>query len=338
MKVCAWSAPHNTRTHLLDALARGAEASGATVESGDLFRDVNHRVIRQYDAHLVYSRMYNFAGRVIDKCRHLGKPVLVIDSGWIRRGEYYAVGLGGINYEADFKNANSPADRFDRLGVEIKPWREGGEYVLLCGQRRIDITLPCDPWQWASVMRDVVRSVTDLPILYRPYPSEPKVYARIDGTLPSRGSLEDDLAGAAMLVTHTSNVVVQALLDGIPCVTTGKGVADRVVSIGLKPEPEPPLPAWARGKAALIRHVLDAPRHTLPDRVPFFNDLAYAQWTKDEMESGLPFRRLMGIEEPTKAEPITEEQSTAVSLYGDEILEMAEEEYGDRHEVLLPRR
>jgi len=326
MRVCSWDNPKHARISLLEALARGAEASGATVESGDLFRNINHRIIRQYDAHLVYSRMYNFADRVIDKCRHLGKPVLVIDSGYIRRGEYYAVGLGGINYEADFKNANSPADRFNALGVEIKPWREGGEYVLLCGQRVIDITLPCKPPQWAAVMRDVVRSVTDLPILYRPYPSEPKVYSRIDGTLPSRGSLEDDLADAALLVTHTSNVVIQALLEGIPCVTTGKGVADRVVSIGLKPEPEPPLPTWARGKAALIRHVLDAPRHTLPDRVPFFHDLAYAQWTKDEMESGLPFRRLMGIEEPRKPEPITEEHSTDISLYGDELLEMVDDD------------
>lgn len=329
MRVCSWGIPSNARTHLLDALARGAQASGAVVENRDLFRDVNHRTIRQYDAHLVYSRMYNFADRVIDKCRHLGKPVLVIDSGYIRRGEYYAVGLGGINAEADFKNAGSPPDRFNALGVEIKPWRDGGEYVLLCGQRQIDITLPCPPPQWAAVMRDVIRSVTDLPILYRPYPSEPAVHARIAGALPSRGSLEDDLAGAAMLVTHTSNVVVQALLDGIPCVTTGKGVADRVVSIRLKPEPEPPLPAWARGKAALIRHVLDAPRHTLPDRVPFFHDLAYAQWTEDEMKSGIPFRRLMGIEEPKEPEPITEKQSPAVSLYGDDILEMADDEIID---------
>lgn len=326
MKVCAWSAPHNTRTHLLDALARGAEASGAVVETRDLFREINNRVIRRADAHLVYSRMYNFADKVINKCNYLGKPVLVIDSGYVRRGEYYAVGLGGINYEADFKNANSPADRFARLGVEIKPWREGGEYVLLCGQRAIDITLPCKPPQWAAVMRDVIRSVTDLPILYRPYPSEPKVYARIDGALPSRGSLEDDLAGAALLVTHTSNVVINALLDGIPCVTSGHGVAERVVTIGLKPEPEALFPAWARGKAVLIRHVLDAPRHTLPDRVPFFNDLAYAQWTKDEMESGLPFRRLMGIEEPRKPEPIAEEHTTDISLYGDELLEMVDDD------------
>ena len=333
MKVCAWSAPHNTRTHLLDALARGAEASGAVVETRDLFREINNRVIRRADAHLVYSRMYNFADKVINKCNYLGKPVLVIDSGYVRRGEYYAVGLGGINYEADFKNSNSPADRFNALGVEIKPWREGGEYVLLCGQRAIDITLPCRPCKWAAVMRDVVRSVTDLPILYRPYPSEPAAYARIGGALPSRGSLEDDLAGAALLVTHTSNVVVQALLDGIPCVTTGKSVADRVVSIGLKPEPEPPLPAWARGKAALIRHMQDAPRHTLPDRTQFFHDLAYAQWTKDEMESGIPFRRLMGIEEPKEAEPIIEEQSPAISLYGDELLEMADDEVIEDEQV-----
>ena len=333
MRVCSWDNPKHARISLLEALSAGAQASGAVVDSRDLFRDVNHRIIRQYDAHLVYSRMYNFADRVIAKCRHLGKPVLVIDSGYIRRGEYYAVGLGGINAEADFKNAGSPPDRFNALGVEIKPWREGGEYVLLCGQRRIDITLPCPPQEWAIVMRDVVRSVTGLPILYRPYPSEPACHARIDGALPSRGSLEDDLADAALLVTHTSNVVINALLDGIPCVTSGHGVAERVVTIGLKPETEALFPAWARGKAALIQHVLDAPRHTLPDRVPFFHDLAYAQWTKDEMESGLPFRRLMGIEEPTKAEPITEEQSPAVSLYGDDILEMADDEVIDDEQV-----
>ncbi len=326
MRIAAWDNPKNARIHLLDALARGAQACGAVVESRDLFRDVNHRVIRQYDAHLVYSRMYNFADRVIGKCRHLGKPVLVIDSGWIRRGEYYAVGLGGINAEADFKNLGSPPDRFRAMGVDIHPWIEGGEYVLLCGQRAIDITLPCDPWQWAHVMRDVVRSVTDLPILYRPHPAEPAAYARVEGTLPSRGALADDLAGAALLVTHTSNVVIDALLYGVPCVTTGKSVADPIVTIGLKPEPEPPLPAWARGKAAIIQHVLHAQRHTLPEREQFFKNLAYAQWTENEMESGIPFRRLMELEEPKELEPIAEDDTPAISLYGDELLEMADGE------------
>ena len=93
------------------------------------------------------------------------------------------------------------------------------------------------------------------------------------------------------------------------------------------------LPAWARGKAALIRHVLDAPRHTLPDRTPFFHDLAYAQWTEDEMKSGLPFRRLMGIEPEPEAEPITEKQPAAISLYGDDILEMADDEVIDDEQV-----
>lgn len=282
MRVCLWQ---NGANNILDLFAIGIERSGGSVERHDPLAVRHHQmagVIRGYDCHVVWSGMYNFSDQIIAHCRHNKKPVFVLDHGWMNRGEYYHAGLNGLNGQADFKNENSSPDRFESLGIELKPWREEGKHILLCGQLSGDITLPCDRKEWAKQVIKRVEGLTDLPIVYRPHPGD-KNRKPIEGCTFSKSDLETDLSEAACMITHTSNTVINALVEGVPVFTTGKSIA------------YPIIPDFEDFALFLKKSGIYYGSIIQQSREQFFNNLAYAQWNQDEIEQGIPFRRLMGL-------------------------------------------
>ena len=81
------------------------------------------------------------------------KPVIVFESATFRRNikvgdpnYYYRIGLNDYTYDKGiFKNKNSSPDRWKMIqeeqGIEIKPWRSTGRYILLCLQNPTDTSL-----------------------------------------------------------------------------------------------------------------------------------------------------------------------------------------------------
>src|SRR5690606_13462346 len=49
--------------------------------------------------------------------RHKGKPLLVIERGFVQRERYYSVGWNGINGKADFVNEDVDEKRWKALGT-----------------------------------------------------------------------------------------------------------------------------------------------------------------------------------------------------------------------------
>lgn len=288
MKVAVYQRPTpNKAKPILEAFGEGIAHSGGSVDWIDPLEPLTKAGILSFDCHVVYSATYQNSDKIIALCKRLDRPVIVIDSGYIRRGEYYAVGLGGINGQADFKNDNSPADRFEALHLDLSnDSREGRWYILLAGQHPLDLA-PRSPLDWAQAAFARVREHTDLPVVYRPHPSDDR-NPGIEGVLRSRRTVEEDLAGALALVTHTSNLVVDGLLAGIPVFTTGKSVAAPVTLQDFE-------------ELAFVDCWENASQK--PFIQQFLHGLAYAQWTLDEMRDGLPFRRLMGLEPWQKIEP-----------------------------------
>lgn len=301
MKARLWQRPndYNGAATVFSAMEEGIVASGHEVEYLDpLAQPITPRLMQSADVHVCYSYQYRRSNQIVESCefnkpnrRLFPRPVIVIDSAWLYRSEYRAVGLGGINGDAEFKNAGSPPDRFENLGIEIKPWKTGGSYILIASNSKHDINLPCDRIVWAEkVVKTIQKHCPDTRIVYRPFPGD-KRNPGVQGTeLSINRSLEEDLAGAAALVTHTSNVVVDALLAGVPIFTTGKSVADCLAFRDLR---------------QIGEIVMGGRASESGERERFFYNLAYAQWTLDEMRQGIPFRRLMGIEsqEPVKEKP-----------------------------------
>lgn len=201
-----------------------------------------------------------------------GGPCVVIDSGYIRRGEekdsYYAVGLNGLNGRADFKNQGMPPDRWKALGVDMKPWREG-KTVLVCGQVPWDASVQnINIIGWCQEVVNELRRHTDRRIVFRPHP---RAKVSVEGAENSARSLEEDLAEAHACVTWNSNAGVDAALAGVPVFAFDAG------SMVLR----------------LANHHLECIENPMtPDRTGWANDIAYAQWTPTEIAEGKCWRHL----------------------------------------------
>jgi len=212
-------------------------------------------------------------GEVIRRQREAGKDVVVIDSGYLKRGggadSYYMVGLNGLNGRADFRNKNMPYDRFKALGIEVKP-RQEGKHILLCGQVPWDASVDhIDMAAWLDNAVAEINRVTDRPIVFRPHPKYPN--AIVGGCAHSMESLEDDLKNCHAVVTFSSNTAVEAAIQGIPVFAFDEGSMALPVANT----------KWAKLKDPC-----------LPDRTQWLNNLAYCQWTPEEMSKGLPWKHL----------------------------------------------
>ena len=103
---------------------------------------------------------------------HRDKPLIVIETPLLGRTitdkhDYHRVGLNHfMRGLTDFKNENSPSDRFEKLGLKIKPWRKKGDHVLIVGQNMNDASLfGIDFSLWVKNTIQHLRRHTDRPIV-----------------------------------------------------------------------------------------------------------------------------------------------------------------------------
>ena len=211
-------------------------------------------------------------GHVVHEQKKHGLDTIIIETGYLNRGagahHHYAVGLNGLNGRADFKNKNSPGDRAAQF--KVKPWRENGNHILVCGQVPWDASVDhIDFQKWAQHIVEVTNGLTDRPIIYRSHPlgKTPAPF----GSRPSQNYwLEDDLKDCWCVVTFNSNSGVDAIMAGVPAVAMDEGSMILPVSTTISQ--------------------INAP--SKPDREQWLNDLSYAQWTPDEIAAGLTWAHL----------------------------------------------
>lgn len=202
--------------------------------------------------------------RIMEAQKARGARYLVMERAYFRdRFAYYSLGFDGLNGRADFVNAGSSPDRWVKHGVKVAPWKTGGGYALVCGQVIGDASLAqVNYTQW---LRDAVRAARSygLPVKFRRHPHPRAARDGLGlGVEFSRGTLEQDLAGAAVAITCNSNSGVDAALAGVPVVTYDRGAMA--------------WPVAAHDIGQLVR----------PDRSQWLFDLAYAQWTLGEIQAG----------------------------------------------------
>lgn len=254
-------APSHPSDHVasLSAFAEGLKARGVDhFMRGMTYRKCDVAVVfgvRKDRVPVSYAR-----GQVI--ADHNG-PHIVLEKGFVRRDEYFHVGWNGLNGRADFRNQGMPADRWKKLGVELQP-RKHGEKVVVCGQVPWDASVQhTNHIQWCQKAVAELNRITRREVVFRPHPK-----AGIDYGVNcpvSLGSLAEDLSDAHAVVTFNSNSAVEALIEGVPVFAFDKGsMALRVANTDL--------------------YDIDNPRFI--EREPWASDLAYAQWSLDEMSSG----------------------------------------------------
>lgn len=150
--------------------------------------------------------------------------------------------------------AQAKPDRWLDLGIEMKPWREDGRWILVCPPSSPAVEALFGVDGWLAKTLDVLGQHTDRPI---------KVRRKGDAE-----TLSDALADAHAVVAFQSNVAVEAALAGVPVFVDPVSAAAPV------------------GRSDLT--MIETPWR--PDREAWAWSLAWGQFTVPEMSSGLAWR------------------------------------------------
>lgn len=194
-------------------------------------------------------------GDILKSCEEKGLDYLYCDHSFFGATR---AGTGGQNYYRLVPNGryytdlgDMPGDRWATLGLQVKPWRKTGDHVVIVPVSKFVAAYNgFDAHDWLAETYDQVKSHTDRPIVVKPKDSE--------------RPLASVLENAWALVTMESNAAVDAVLSGIPVFTSPQAAASRVGSTDLSE--------------------LETP--AMPDRAQHLANLAYQQWTVEEIRSG----------------------------------------------------
>ena len=201
-----------------------------------------------------------------------GHKLIIVESGFQKRGEYYQIGWNGFAGHADFRTTNVPGDRWQKLAIPVQRWRsdDRGDVTVIGQLPRDTQVQDVDHIKWCQ---DTVKWYQDhsYPVRFRPHPmvEDPLSYG-IDPQImvPAEWSLQDTLKNASLVTTWNSTTAVDALIAGVPVVAQDKG------SIAYE----------------LAGQRLDEWRRPMRDQ--WFSKLGYSQWNLAEMSTGAPWRHL----------------------------------------------
>lgn len=204
-----------------------------------------------------------------------GLPVLIVDVGSIQRNHTWRITLSGNAYVAG-RGYNS--DRRHELGLELQPWQNcRGDNIVIALQRP-----DSNQWQgqpdmqtWCDNMIAKIRTHSQRPIEIRPHPRSAFQLRHRDATLvtPCRvAGTYDDVDFPAVfrrswaVVNWNSTPGILAVRTGIPAFVGASSLAAPVANLDLARIENP----------------------EMPDREQWANDLAWTEWTVQEIAQGLP--------------------------------------------------
>ena len=250
-------------------------------------------VYNDMDADVAVIWSILFAGRmagnkkVWDHFKKQNKPVIVLEVGALKRDETWKVGIGGINNHAQFGNRTDHIPgRWERFGIELKPYVEDGQFITIATQR-------ADSHQWSGMPPthvwvghaiNEIRKYSKRDIVIRPHPRDgitdyhsiARDYNGVFFDIPQRTGVgdavnfDDILARSWLVVNHSSGPGIQAAFNGVHIYT---GTASMAYPLSCR--------SWS--------HIEKPPR---VDRTEWCNELAHSEWWVDEIAEGIPWKRL----------------------------------------------
>ena len=218
--------------------------------------------------------------------KHRDKPLIVIETPLLGRTitqehEYHRVGLNHfMRGLADFKSNNSKPDRFNKLGLKIKPWRNKGDHILIVGQNMFDASLfGIDFEWWVKNTIQHLRRYTDRPIVFRDHPENKDemrnlldTYKWCNVSYSNSGTINDDLKNAHCTISYTSGSSIDSILAGIPVIPCNECNF-----------------VWPISSHSLE----DVENPKCNNREQLLYDLAYTQWSVEEIRQGKPWKHLI---------------------------------------------
>ncbi len=242
--------PHYRREAFVDGLRRAG------------YELVDHISPRPNDLLVTWNRY----GGEADIWEREGGTVIVAENGYLGHDangvQYYALAVGGHNGSG--KWAVGGSERWDALGVELKPWRTEGEHIVIRAQRGIGSTSMASPPQWHVTASRDLRRLTDRRQVIQEHPGKPACDPRV------AAQISESLIGAHAMCIWSSAAGVRALVEGVPVFYAA--------------------PHWICEGAA-VRGVgnVERPKMNDADRLEALRRMAWAQWTIAEIATGEPF-------------------------------------------------
>ena len=173
MKVVIYRHKKEGRIHrrCMNSIARGFRIKRVKhVQSINDFEQVGDVGVTFGQPNLHNKTRYSKNIKLIYKKYSPGR-LMVFEGGFLKRKQYFALGLGGVAGTAIFPRPKvvDPL-RFEALKLEVKDWHEG-DYVLLTGQVPWDSTVQYVNYRdWVYNKIAEIRQHTDRPIVWRPHP------------------------------------------------------------------------------------------------------------------------------------------------------------------------
>ena len=279
MKFSLWTKHGSLNSKpVFDAFAHSCVANGHDVVWNDPNSDVD--VIWSI---LFHGRMAPNKG-LWERNLAQSKPTVVLEVGGIQRNTTWKVGLNGINRDAYFGPDNNDSKRAKKLGLDCRPWRTDGEYILICGQHDKSYQWSHMPPMSTWVMNTIseIRQHTDRPILFRPHPRCPlphieKEFKKVFRQDPQhvRGTYDDfdmQFNNIWATVSYSSNPGIHSVLSGIPSFVSTHSLAYDVAND--------------------IDFLHDIENPIMPDRTQWLNDYAHTEYTVQEISQGIPLKHL----------------------------------------------
>ena len=199
-----------------------------------------------------------------------GGEVCILERGYLGdRFKWASVSFGGkLNNRAEFRGASSDPSRFNaNFDHLMQPWRRRTGYALLVGQVPGDMSLAAVGGKLDRWYTDTAAELQSLgyEVRFREHPEAVKRgyrAPRLDGVATMQGDLATAIGAAELVVTYNSNTAVESILAGIPTMAADIGSM-----------------AWP-----VTSHI---PGDVIVcDRDEWAAQLAWKQWTMDELSSG----------------------------------------------------
>lgn len=219
--------------------------------------------------------------RFIDRANERDQPYIIYDLGYIKRASsgvdgYFQVGFNRLGWLPD----RAREDRKSTLDVDKTPskWRSNG-FVLVAAQKFNDGQHGMNEAQmrhWAQ--RTCKKALQHYPnVKFRPHP---RSQFWVDGVEKSTETdLDEALEGCAAVITYNSTLGLDAILRKIPVIAEKSAChySDLITDLSEIHKVEKP------------ENLVKPTFNQLQD---YLSRLSYAQWTREEIETGQPFTYL----------------------------------------------
>lgn len=217
------------------------------------------------DVLVVWNRKRSYDA-LVEKYQRAGARVIVAENGYLDRVDgkkMFSLALDHHLGAGRWLVGDKP-----RFEVEQEPWREKrGDEVLLLPQRGIGERRVAMPSGWLTAMKNRLQACTNRPIRIRLHPGHQRRH-KVE-------PLERALDRAHCVVTWASGAGIKAIRYGVPCFHEFDG--------------------WI-GNAASTRLDAQVEQCHTPDRSELWRRVTWAQWTKDEIRSGVALDGLLNAE------------------------------------------